>query len=328
MPRISPKAKKYIFWITFVIFLGLAITPLVIMYDQIQAEVGYWFSSSNTDSSQVEELGSLTAEELQKFTDGEQDASQTTTTSIDRDEDSIPDYLETTIFQTNPNSKDSDNDGWEDWEEITNGYDPNSHFTERIDNDLDWLKDSWEKERFGTNPKVKDTDQDGIHDGEEIASGTSPLDKKNSRINTDLETYNLKIPKINTSAPIMFTQSRDENAIYEDLKKGYVHYYKTALPGDDGDQVYFCHSSSPAEGVGEYDTVCANLDKLTRGDELSIESETTKIRYTVTSVKNDYNPSDPKIFRKTARKTLSLISCWPAGSNTYRIVVRAEQTSL
>lgn len=324
----SRHTKRVVFWVTFATFLALAITPIVIMYDQIEAEVGYWFSSNSTDNSGASDLGELSEEELAKLNPNGSTGELSALTVIDRDQDGIPDYLETSVFGTDPMNKDTDRDGFPDWEEIQNGYDPLSHFKTKVDFDLDWLKDEWEVDRFGTNPREADTDKDGVNDGEEIASGSSPTDAQATRINPDLEKYSLSIPKIDTTAPIVFLTSRDENAIYEGLKYGYVHYARTALPGESGDSVFFCHSSTRHGSSGDFDTLCANLDKLERGDEIVIGNETTKLRYVITSRTNDYNPSDPNIFRKTQRPTMEIISCWPVGTNRYRIVVRAELISL
>jgi LPXTG-site transpeptidase (sortase) family protein len=324
----SNRSKKAVFWVTFAAFLALAITPLIIMYDQIEAEVGYWFSSNSTNDNELDELGELSEEELAKLNPNGAPIDLSALAAIDRDGDGIPDYLETSLFGTDPMNPDTDGDGYSDWEEILNGYDPLSHSREKVDLDGDWLKDEWEINRYGTNPRLADTDGDGVNDGEEIAAGSSPTDAKITRINPDLEQYYFSIPKIQTKAPIVFLNSRDENSIYEGLKNGYVHYSRTAFPGENGDGVYFCHSSTRYGSSGDYDTICANLDKLERGDEIVISSETTKLRYAVTSRTNDYDPSDPKIFRKTQRPTMSIISCWPVGTNRYRIVVRAELISL
>jgi len=322
------RTKKIAFWITFVVFLGLALTPILIMYEQIDAEIGYWFSSNSTDSSQVDELGELSEAELANLNPNGDTEKLSAVAVIDRDNDGIPDYLETSVFRTDPMNNDTDGDGYPDWEEILNGYDPLSHYQSKVDTDLDWLRDTWELDQFGTNPKKADTDGDGVNDGEEIASGSSPTDASVARVNPDLEQYFLTIPKIGTEAPIVFLDSRGENDIYEGLKGGYVHYAKTALPGENGDGVYFCHSSARHGSRGDYDTLCANLEELERGDEIIIGSETTKLRYIVTSRKDDYDPSDPNIFRKTQRPTMEIISCWPVGTNRYRIVVRAELVSL
>ncbi len=323
---IFPKRNSKIFWITFVIFLGLAITPAIIMYDQIRAEVGYWFSTNSmsadpTDTSSGEEMiGADTANPNSE--------KLTAITKLDSDNDGLPDYLETSFFQTNPKLADTDSDGYNDKQELENGYDPRSAFQGVVDSDRDLIKDEWERDRYGTNPGLPDTDGDGVNDGVEIMSGSNPLDGSITRINPDLENFVMEISKIDTSAPLVFVTTRDEDEIYEGLKSGYAHYDNTAFPGENGDAVFFCHSSGRFGSRGDYDTLCANLDKVDRGDEIVISGGSLKFRYRVTSRKNDYDPADPEIFRKTSRPTLSIISCFPAGTNHQRIVVRAELISL
>ncbi len=326
--EVSKKAKKKIFWITFVLFLVLAITPLFILYRQMGAEVGYWFGSNGTQSTEIGDAKELSEKEKANFNNGNHKEASLIA-NLDTDGDGLPDYSETGTFFTNPNMADTDGDGFDDKTEIMQGYDPNSNFREKVDLDGDWLKDIWEVERYGTNPKEADTDSDSISDGQEITSGSDPNDAQVARINPDIESYTMSIPKIGVEAPIVWGQTRDENKIYEDLKDGFAHYYNTPLPGSIGDSDFFCHSSPPFGSDGAYDTLCANLDRLERGDEIVISSDTTMLRYVVTSRKNDYDPSDSKIFRKTTgRDSLSIISCWPAGTNNKRIVIRAETISL
>ncbi len=315
----QPKRKSKLFWITFVIFLGLAIAPAIIMFDQIKAEVGYWFSTNSMSAEPTEESAEGATINGEK---------PTALAKIDTDEDGLPDYLETSFFQTNPKNTDTDGDSFSDKEELENGYDPRSTYQGVVDSDRDLIKDEWERDRYGTNSSLPDSDGDGVNDGIEIMSGSNPLDGSIIRINPDLENYAMEISKIGTSAPLVFVTSRDEPEIYEGLKGGYVHYDKTAFPGEDGDAVFFCHSSGRFGSRGDYDTLCANLDKVERGDEIVITGGSIKLRYRITSRKNDYDPADPNIFRKTNRPTLSIISCYPVGTNHQRIVVRAELISL
>lgn len=316
---IFPRRNSKLFWITFVIFLGLAVTPAIIMFDQIKAEVGYWFST-NSMSSESEEMS-----ETETLIDGEK---APVMAKIDSDQDGLPDYLETSFFQTDPKNADTDGDSFSDKQELENGYDPRSTYKAMVDTDRDWIKDEWERDRYGTNPAQPDTDNDGVNDGLEIMSGSNPLDNSIVRINPDLESYTMTMDKIGTAAPLVFVSSREEEDIYEGLKSGYVHYDKTAFPGEDGDAVFFCHSSGRFGSRGNFDTLCANLDQVERGDEIVISGGSIKLRYRITSRKNDYDPADPNIFRKTNRPTLSLISCYPVGTNHQRIVVRAELVSL
>lgn len=79
------------------------------------------------------------------------------------------------VLGTNPNDSDSDQDGFNDWIEIVNNYDPlgPSKKTTAQDHDSDGLDDRLEL-LFGSDPTNSDTDGDGKKDGQEIAQGFSP----------------------------------------------------------------------------------------------------------------------------------------------------------
>lgn len=66
-------------------------------------------------------------------------------------------------------TKDTDNDGLADIEEIDLGTNPL-----RADTDADGLSDFDEVRVYGTNPNNKDTDADGYLDGEEVTNGYNP----------------------------------------------------------------------------------------------------------------------------------------------------------
>ncbi|KKU31778.1 MAG: Binary exotoxin B/Anthrax toxin B moiety protective antigen [Candidatus Uhrbacteria bacterium GW2011_GWE2_46_68] len=59
------------------------------------------------------------------LTDEEEEILGTSPRSSDTDRDELYDYEEVRVYHTNPLSKDSDDDGYEDGVEIAGGYDPN-----------------------------------------------------------------------------------------------------------------------------------------------------------------------------------------------------------
>lgn len=93
---------------------------------------------------------------------------------VDADADGLHDAWETSVFGTNPASKDTDGDGYDDLTEIKNGFDPLGKGVKAYgDFDEDGLLDRFEI-LFKTDPTVKDTDDDGYFDGQEVAAGFSP----------------------------------------------------------------------------------------------------------------------------------------------------------
>lgn len=101
--------------------------------------------------------------------------------SKDDDGDKVENYLED-AFNTNKNSKDSDNDGLTDYEEIymtvTDPTNPKTNgeiLDSKLDTDGDRIINSEEISRYNTDPAKTDTDGDGLDDGYEIQYNSDPL---------------------------------------------------------------------------------------------------------------------------------------------------------
>jgi formylglycine-generating enzyme required for sulfatase activity len=86
----------------------------------------------------------------------------------DPDADGLTNYQEIIVRLTNPDLADTDGDGVNDGQEVTDGTNPLV-----VDSDGDGLSDGDEKTRT-TNPLLADTDGDGYSDGYEIQFSTNP----------------------------------------------------------------------------------------------------------------------------------------------------------
>jgi len=113
--------------------------------------------------------------------------------AIDQDGDGLSDSDETSMYNTDPQRSDTDNDGATDGEEVDAGSDPtlvdtdgdslndgdelNIHDTSPVlaDTDDDRLRDDEEVVVWMSDPRVADTDDDGLGDADEVARGTSPI---------------------------------------------------------------------------------------------------------------------------------------------------------
>lgn len=126
--------------------------------------------------------------------------------STDQDGDGLKDWQEN-LIGTNPQSNDTDGDGYSDARELRNCYDPKTPNTKNIQNpqnklnirlktrqricaamyaftymkdanltdtDNDMLPDTWEQ-TWGTNPNNADSDSDGYEDGVELFFNYNPL---------------------------------------------------------------------------------------------------------------------------------------------------------
>lgn len=101
-------------------------------------------------------------------------------TDLDSDYDAIPDEDEIKIYQTDPFNRDTDGDGYSDWQELNSGFSPHNLKKLKLeDNDFDGdgLSDRMEL-NFHTDLSNPDSDSDGYKDGIEISTGYDPSDPK------------------------------------------------------------------------------------------------------------------------------------------------------
>ena len=131
---------------------------------------------------------------------------------IDSDEDGLPDSWELSFFGnlnqtragdfdndnlnnleeyyagTNPNDKDTDNDGMPDGYEVANGFNPLSAADAGQDADGDGLTNLKEFQ-LGTKPRDSDSDADGMPDKYEVDHGFDPLSAADAAADADGDGY-------------------------------------------------------------------------------------------------------------------------------------------
>jgi len=134
----------------------------------------------------------------------------------------------------------------------------------------------------------------------------------------------LIIPKINVDAPIIWLKTVDEQTMLAELEKGVVHYANTSKPGEGGNCAITGHSSNYWWSQGKYNTVFALLDKLTNGDKAIILKDGKKYVYEMTG-NEIVSPNQVSVLDPTKEPTLTLITCYPVGTNLNRLVVRLKQ---
>jgi len=108
---------------------------------------------------------------------------------LDSDNDRVSDYDEEKIYKTDPRKADTDNDGYDDWLELNNGYSPHNSVMVKLENndyDQDGLSDRMEL-NFHTNLADQDSDGDGFLDGVEINNGYNPLSSENIKLAKRIE---------------------------------------------------------------------------------------------------------------------------------------------
>ena len=141
----------------------------------------------------------------------------------------------------------------------------------------------------------------------------------------------LIIPKINVSAPVIYsTTTVDENTIEKSLEGGVVHYNlpgANSVPGQAGNGVILGHSSNDVFDPGNYKFVFVLLDRLQNGDLFYMNYQGKRYVYKVTD-KKIIKPTDWKVLlQNDGKPTIVLVTCTPAGTALNRLLVYGEQIS-
>jgi LPXTG-site transpeptidase (sortase) family protein len=154
------------------------------------------------------------------------------------------------------------------------------------------------------------------------------------------EEFNLVIKKIDVNVPVVANVKAEEPKEYfYALTKGVAHYARTtlkgkgdkevtvdgSLPGEGGNIFIFGHSNSPGSGDSRYRSIFTLLDKLDKGDEIELTYQKEKIAYKVKETKI-ISADDLSVLERTSQETLTLMTCWPFGTNLKRLIVRAERS--
>lgn len=134
----------------------------------------------------------------------------------------------------------------------------------------------------------------------------------------------ISIPKINVSAPVVYEPSVEEAKIQKALEGGVVHYGTTALPGHPGNVAIFGHSSNDWWEPGNYKFVFVLLDKLSPGDRVTLDYQSKRYTYEVTTSRV-VEPTEVGVLAPTTEPTLTLITCSPPGTSLRRLIVTAKQ---
>lgn len=118
------------------------------------------------------------------------------------------------------------------------------------------------------------------------------------------------IPVIDVDAPVV------EGDDWETLKKGAGHHIGSADPGERGNCVISAHNDI-------YGEIFRDLPDLKVGDEVAVHTQTQVYRYVVQQTRI-IEPTEVEVMAPTQAPVLTLISCYPYGVDTHRIVVIAS----
>jgi sortase A len=120
----------------------------------------------------------------------------------------------------------------------------------------------------------------------------------------------IQIPAIGVDAPIV------EGDDWESLKQGAGHHIGSANPGERDNCIISAHNDI-------FGKIFRDLPDLDLGDEVFVHTVSRIYRYVVTQSRV-IEPTEVSVMYPTSSSVLTLISCYPYGLDTHRIVVIAE----
>ncbi|MBP5204422.1 sortase [bacterium] len=114
------------------------------------------------------------------------------------------------------------------------------------------------------------------------------------------------------------------------LKKGIAHFKGTPIPGDGGNSFLYGHSAVESffSSHKNYpETIFSKLSNIEIGDIVEIEKDGSTLKYVVRT-KKIVEADDFSVLDQNANKeSITMMTCWPLGIGTKRLVVYAERKS-
>lgn len=165
-----------------------------------------------------------------------------------------------------------------------------------------------------------------IKSGNNLSAGDEKVKASEiEKINIDHRFFDfgLYIQKISIAVPIVpNVDGTNKTAYYKALLSGVAHHKDTALPGEGGNAFIFGHSST-WNGTGDYAEAFARLNDLEKNDQVIIFRQQKGFKYKVWK-KEIIAADDFSYLEATKSEQVTLMTCWPIGSNLKRLVVVAK----
>lgn len=140
------------------------------------------------------------------------------------------------------------------------------------------------------------------------------------------EDFGIVIPKIGANARVIADVDwRDARVYQQALAQGVAQAQGTAHPGELGNVFLFSHSGVDFLEASRYNALFYLIDKLQLGDEITLFYHREKFLYRVTDKKKVAPEALDLLSGDSSQKTLTLMTCWPAGTTLKRLIVSATQ---
>ncbi len=145
---------------------------------------------------------------------------------------------------------------------------------------------------------------------------------ENNRVLPEKEGFKIMIPKIDVRSEVLpGINPFDKNEYIPALKKGVAQAKGTALPGEEGNIFIFAHSTDNPLNVSHYNAIFYLINKLVAGDKIYLVYQGKYYRYVVESTKIVGAKEINYLKTQEKRRTLTLMTCWPAGTTLKRLLV-------
>ena len=158
-----------------------------------------------------------------------------------------------------------------------------------------------------------------------VVSKTDKTSSDQNAITPVDEDFGIVIPKINANSKVIKDVNPYNSQEYQRaLTKGVAHAKGSAYPGQFGNVFMFSHSSVDFYQASRYNSIFYLLSKLERGDDIYIFYNKVKIKYSVTEKKIVEANNISYLSNNSKDHTLTLMTCWPAGTSLKRLIVVAQ----
>lgn len=138
--------------------------------------------------------------------------------------------------------------------------------------------------------------------------------------------FDLLIPSIDVFAPVVAdVDGYNQREYKEALKKGVAHFGTTAKPDQKGNVFIFGHSTDWQWVEGDYKTIFRKLPDLKKDDDIILQYNQKKYYYKVLFSKViEYDDMSWLEQKEKDKRVVTLMTCYPIGSDDKRIIIRAE----
>jgi len=162
---------------------------------------------------------------------------------------------------------------------------------------------------------------------EEVKYAVTKPNEENEIVPTD-KNFGIVIPKIGANAKVIKDVDPYTPGVYQvALQRGVAHALGTGLPGEKANIFIFAHSSGNFYQANRYNSVFYLLHKLREGDLIKIYFQKSLFSYKVSQMQYVEPERVEFLNRGATEETLTLMTCWPPGTTSQRLIVIANRVT-